>query len=158
MVERPKRRKSKDNPYTLLNIDESGIYKVSFKDCIGILRVIEVSKEVYEAFDSFELEDKSQMNKYDRYIEHSEIFENNINERALFESESLEDEIIKKATFEDLKDAIEKLPDIQKTRIKKYYFEDLSMVEIAKQDNCSKVAVKQSLECAIENLKKNLEN
>ena len=28
------------------------------------------------------------------------------------------------------------------------------MVEIAKQDNCSKVAVKQSLECAIENLKK----
>ena len=94
------------------------------------------------------------MNKYERYIEQSEVFENNINERALNKPESLEDEVIRKATFEDLKSAIDKLPETQKNRIKKYYFEDLSMVEIAKQENCSKVAIKYSLECAIENLKK----
>ena len=158
MVERPKRRKSKDNPYTLLNIEESGIYRVSFKDGIGVVKIVEVSKEVYEAFDSFELEDKSQMNKYERYIEQSEVFENNINERVLNKPESLEDEVIRKATFEDLKSAIDKLPETQKNRIKKYYFEDLSMVEIAKQENCSKVAIKYSLECAIENLKKLLKN
>ena len=78
MVERPKRRKSKDNPYTLLNIEESGVYRISFKDGIGVVKIVEVSKEVYEAFDSFELEDKSQMNKYERYIEQSEVIENNI--------------------------------------------------------------------------------
>ena len=40
MVERPKRRKSKDNPYTLLNIEESGVYRVSFKDGIGVVKIV----------------------------------------------------------------------------------------------------------------------
>jgi hypothetical protein len=51
MDERPKRRKHRDNPYVLLKVNEKGLYKVSFKDGIGATRVVDVTKEVYEAFD-----------------------------------------------------------------------------------------------------------
>jgi RNA polymerase sigma-70 factor (ECF subfamily) len=153
MINRSKRRKSKDNPYTLLNIDEKGIYKVAFKDGVGKFRIVEITREVYEAFDRFELEDKSQMNKYERHIEHSEIFENSIYERVMDKPISLEDEIIRKSTFEDLKNAIEQLPEIQKRRIKKYYFEDKNEYQIADEENTTQQAVNKTLCIARENLK-----
>jgi RNA polymerase sigma-70 factor (ECF subfamily) len=153
MINRSKRRKSKDNPYTLLNIDEKGIYKVAFKDGIGKFRIVEITQEVYEAFDRFELEDKSQMNKYERHIEHSEIFENNINERAMDKPISLEDEIIRKSTFEDLKNAIEQLPEIQRRRIKKYYFEDKTQQDIADEENVDIRAIQYTLSIALKKLK-----
>ena len=38
MAERPKRRKYKDNPYTLNYIEEKNIYMVSFKDGKGNIK------------------------------------------------------------------------------------------------------------------------
>ena len=63
MAERPKRRKYKDNPYTLNYIESKNIYVVSFKDIKGHLQNVEVNKEVYQAFDRFELDDLSEMNE-----------------------------------------------------------------------------------------------
>ena len=40
---------------------------------------------------------------------------------------SLEDEFIRKSRFEDLINAINKLSDVQKRRIKMYYFEQLKL-------------------------------
>ena len=98
MAERPKRRKYKDNPYTLKYIKEKNIYIVSFKDVKGRLQDVEVSKEIYKAFDRFELDDLSELNEYDNHIEHSEIFENNLESRAKDKPISLENEIIEKST------------------------------------------------------------
>ena len=95
MAERPKRRKYKDNPYTLKYVEEKNIYIVSFKDVKGHLQDVEVSKEVYKAFDRFELDDLSEMNEYDNHIEHSEIFENNLEARAKDKPISLEDSVAK---------------------------------------------------------------
>ena len=53
MAERPKRRKHKDNPYTLIYIEEKNIYMVSFKDVSGQLQEIEISEEVFNTFDNF---------------------------------------------------------------------------------------------------------
>lgn len=64
-VNKPKRKKSKDNPYTLLVINNK--YYVEFKDVKNILNTVEVTEEQFEAFNEFELEDKSQMNKYERH-------------------------------------------------------------------------------------------
>lgn len=75
-MERPKRRKDKDNPYTIIKVNNK--YFISFKDNINVKRVIEVSKEVFNAFDKFELEDKSQMNKIERHIEQNEVFEESL--------------------------------------------------------------------------------
>jgi RNA polymerase sigma-70 factor (ECF subfamily) len=83
MAESPKRRKHKDNPYTIKYIESKNIYVVSFKDVKGKLNKVEVSEKVYRVFDKFELQDIKELNEYDRHIEHSEIFENNLEARAL---------------------------------------------------------------------------
>ena len=152
----PKRRKSKDNPYTLKIIDNT--YFVIFKDGLDSYREVAISEDIFNAMNTFELEDISQMHKIDRHMEKSEIYEDNLNKRAFNKPLLLEDEFIKKTAFDDLKNAINKLPEIQKRRVKKYYFDDKSQVDIAKEENTTKVAVNQSLKKALLNLKKILKN
>lgn len=154
MADRPKRRKYKDNPYTLNYIEEKNIYMVSFKDVKGKIQKVEVSKEVYRTFDSFELQDLAEMNEYDRHIEHSEIFENNLEVRAKDKPTGLEDYIIQKSTFEDLRKAIDMLPEVQKRRIKLYYFNELNLEQIAKIERTSFQMISKSIKQAINNLKK----
>ena len=67
MSNRPKRRKFKDNPYTIIEIEISNKYFVTFKDSRGIFNKVEVSKDIYELFNYYELRDLSQMNEYDNY-------------------------------------------------------------------------------------------
>ena len=155
-MDRPKRRKSKDNPYTLKIINNT--YFVLFKDGMNTYREVEISEKVFNQMDKFELDDISQMHKSDRHIEKSEIYEDNLNKRAFNKPVLLEDEFIKRATFDNLKNGINKLPEIQKRRIKKYYFDDKSQAEIAKEEQTTKVAVNKSLKKALSNLKKFLEN
>ena len=68
----------------------------------------------------------------------------------------MEDEIIKKSTFDELKKATELLPEVQKRRIKKYYFEDKTEQQIAEEENATQQSVHIILERALENLKKYL--
>lgn len=154
MAKRPKRRKYKDNPYTLLHDEENNTYYAIFKDGEGHKQIIKIDQEIYEAMNQFELDDLSELNEYDNHIEHSEIYENNLNSRAMDKPMSLEDEVINKCTFEDLRSAIEKLPEVQKRRIKKYYFQEKTEQEIADEENATQQSVHIILERAIENLKK----
>ena len=71
---------------------------------------------------------------------------------------SLEDEVINKCTFEELRSAIEKLPEVQKRRIKKYYFQEKTEQEIADEENATQQSEHIILERAIDNFKKILKN
>ena len=158
MAQRPKRRKYKDNPYTLNYCEERDIYIISFKDSRGIIQNVEVTETIYKTFDRFELDDLSEMNEFDNHIEHSEIFENNLNDRAKDKPISLKDEIIRKSTFDELKKAIDMLPEVQKRRIKLYYFDDMSTKDIATLEKCTQHSVRVSIRRAIEELKNILKN
>ena len=154
----PKRRKSKDNPYTLEYIEEKNIYKVSFKDNRENLNVVEISASVYKAMDKFELEDISQMHKFERHIEHSELYEGTLNERAVDKPISLEDVVENTIINEEIRKAIDSLSEIQKRRIKLYYFEGLTQQEIANKEGASLRAVQYTLNSAMNELKKILKN
>lgn len=158
MATMPKRRKSKDNPYVLNYNEKEHSYIVSFKDNKNNVHKVEVSEKVFGAFDKFELEDISQMHEYERHIEHNEVFEYTLNNRAVDKPVGIEEQVENKFIAEELLLAINKLPEVQKRRLKKYFFENMTMIEIAKQEGCSKVAVKHSIDDGIENLKKNLKN
>lgn len=154
-MERPKRRKHKDNPYTLEKLG-NGKYIVSFKDGTNKFNEIEITEEVFNVMNKFELDDLSELNEFDNHIEHSEIFEDKLNIRAVDKPISLEDIVENKIDIELLKDAINTLPDIQKKRIKLYFLEDKTLDEIAKIDNCSKVAIKYSIDVALNSLRKKI--
>lgn len=158
MAESPKRRKYKDNPYTLNYIEEKNIYTITFKDIKGHLNKVEVSEEVYRVFDKFELQDIKELNEYDRHIEHSEIFENNLESRALNKQIPTDEIVENKINNEKLREAIQELPKIQRERLKKYYFENKTFEEIAKEEKCTKRAVKFSVDIAIEKISKKFKN
>ncbi len=158
MAERPKRRKHKDNPYTLEFVEEKNSYRVSFKDVKGKFCRVEVNKEIYQAFDKFELEDLSELNEFDNHIEHSEIYENNLNERAMDKPLGVDEIVENSIRDEEIQKAISKLSDIQKRRIIKYYFEDKTEYEIAKEENATQQSVHIGLERAKEKLKEILKN
>ena len=151
---RPKRRKDKDNPYILESNSSNNFYTVKFKDSRGKYQEVLVNKEVFIAFEEFELKDVVQMNEYDRHIEHSVIYDYSINKRAVNKETLVEDQIIKKSTYEELMIAIDKLSDVQQRRIKMYYFDELSTNEIAEKEKCSSHSVRVSIRKAIKELNK----
>lgn len=147
----PKRRKYKDNPYVLLN-DNNNFY-IIFKDKKGIMNKVEVSINIYNAFNSFELEDLSELNEYDNHIEHLDLDEDSIYLRTFNKAESLDDYIIRKTSYEELINAINKLPDIQKRRIKKYYFDEKTQQQIANEEGVDIRSIQYSLSIALKKLK-----
>lgn len=158
MDKHSKRNKSKDNPYTLSYSETTNSYVVEFKDNKNNTHKVEISEEIYKAFDKFELEDISQIHKYRKHIEHSEVCEETLYHRAINNSLSIEDEIEEKIMAEELKEIINSLPEIQKRRLKKYYFEDMTLDLIAKEENCSKVAVKYTIDIALQKISEKIKN
>lgn len=158
MVKIPVRNKSKDNPYTLGYDEEKNVYTVEFSDNKNVIHKVEITDKLYGAFDTFELEDVSQIHKYSKYIEHSEIYEETLNKRAIDKQLSVEEIVEQKVEIDDLKNAIDKLTSVQKRRIKKYYFENKTLQQIADEDGCSVASVKESLDSSIAKLRKNLKN
>ena len=77
---RPKRRKDKYNPYTLSQKEDK--HYLSFRDGQGILRELQITKELFEVLNRFELDDLSVLNEWDRHIEHFEQTEQSLNRRA----------------------------------------------------------------------------
>ncbi len=153
---RPKRRKDKYNPYTIY--EKNGHYYISFKDGQAVSHQVEISKKLYETFDSFELDDLVYLNVVDRHIEQSEIWEPTLNLRAVKKQENTEDVVCRKILTERLHKAIAKLPEVQRRRVILYYFEEMTYDRIAEKEGCTKRAVKFSIDIAVEKLKKIFEN
>ena len=148
----PNRKKDKHNPYTLMIVE--GRYYLSFKDGRGVMQNIEIDKVLYDLFNRFELEDISYLNRVSRHIEHSELTESSLNDRAFYKEESLEETVSRSMEYEQLHKAISKLPETQKRRLLLYFFGELTYEQIAELEGCTKRAVKFSIDLAIEKLKK----
>ena len=148
---RPKRRKAKDNPYTLISVmHESGSikYYIRFKDVEGREQSVEVDKDLYDVFDRFELDDISQLHKIEKYGTVS--FKSNIedlsetalnNQRFIPGQESFQ--------FEDLYQAIGELTKKQRRYLELHFFSGYTCREIAKMEDCSFQNVANSLKAAL---------
>ncbi len=141
------RNKSKDNLYTL-NIDNN-IYTVTFVDNKKSFHKVEISENVYSAFDKFELEDISQIHKFRSHIEHFELSDEMLNDRIFYPQLSVEEIVEQKIMIEELNTAIDNLSTVQKRCIKMYYFENMKLREIALLEHCSIASVKESIDSAL---------
>ena len=117
----------------------------------------EITEELYDAFNSFELEDLSYLNVWDRHMEQSEIWESTLNERAVDVQESVEDIVIRNLQNEKVHRAIDMLPEVQRRRVKMYFFDGMTYEEIAAKEKCKHPAVVKSVKAALEKLKNILE-
>ena len=154
MEKRPKRRKSKDNPYTIICSLEKSKYVIIFKNINNIEQQIEVTKEIYDVFNYFELKDIVQMNEFDRHIEHSNVITENLYQRMYKQPKSVENIVLEKIEKQKLYNAISALPKKQRKRIILYYFNNLTQDQMAKKEKCSIRAIQYSLSIALKNLRK----
>ena len=128
----PKRRKDKYNPYEIYEKD--GKYYVSFRNGEKEYKDLEIGKNVYEAFNTFELQDVSHMNVVDRHLEQSEIWDSSLYERIFQKEENVENTVLNKLEAERLHSAIQQLSEIQRRRLMKYYFEDKKYEQIEENE------------------------
>lgn len=147
----PNRKKDQLNTY-VLSIENKEYY-VAFSDGNGAHHKEKISRELYELFDRFELEDISQINVISRYHEHSELTEGTLNRRALVHTEPMEDGVYRKITYDQLHTAIGELPIIQRRRVFLYYFEGYTFEQIAEMEGCTRRAVKFSVDIAVKKLR-----
>ena len=152
---RPKRRKDKYNPYTLTEKEDK--HFLSFQDGQGVLQEFQITRELFEALNHFELDDLSVLNEWDRHLEQSEQTEATLNARATHYRETVEEEVFRHIENEMLHSSIAMLPEVQRRRLILYYFGNLTYQEIADLDGCSKVAVKYTIDKAVAALKKIIE-
>ena len=154
---RPKRRKDQNNPYTLYTTgisSEHPHFYISFYNHEGEQHHLEIEKALFDALDKFELEDLSFLNEMDNHYEQSELSTESLYLRAATPPDMLEDVVFQKIEEEQLHIAISKLPEVQRKRLILYYFSGCTYEEIAKQEGCSKIAIKKSIDGAIKNLRK----
>jgi len=153
---RPKRRRDKDNPYEIFTIGietDAPRYYIRFHDGSRIEHCFEIPKELFALLDSFELDDLSFLNEWDRHLEQSEQTEASLNARAAHRRETVEEEVFRHIENEMLHSAISTLPQMQRRRLILHYFGNLTYQEIADLDGCSKVAVKYTIDKALAALK-----
>lgn len=156
MDKRPKRRKDKYNPYTLSTDNQK--YYVSFKDINGNIQKTEVDKSVFDAFDSFELDDISIMNEAERHYEYLELTEETLNRRAVHKTKTVENIILTVFENEMLSKAICELTETQRKRLLLYYYDRLTYEQIAKIEGCTKMPILRSIKKAEEKNKEYFKN
>lgn len=114
---------------------------------------LEIDQALYELFDQFELEDKRFLNEIDRHYEHIDLTEAEIEHRAAFPKESLEEEIGRVLLYEELHKGIAQLTETQQRRLALYYFHGFTYEQIAAAEGCRYQAVRDSVRSAIQKLK-----
>lgn len=152
----PKRRKDKNNPYTLSIA--GGRFYLSFCDGMGVLHEMEVDSELYGMLNAFELEDLSYLNEWDRHIEQSELSEGTLEQRMHRTPCTVEEIVYRAIQYEQLHQAIDLLPKVQRRRLILYYFYDFTYEKIAEIEGCSIMPVKRSIDRALEKIKSFFEN
>lgn len=159
MVNKPKRRKYKDNPYVIERIN--GINFISFKDGNNQLQIVEVNQNVYDVFDESELMDISQMHKDEKHldfriIDNTDKMDNFLYQNSYRDVKSVDDCVLENINNDNLKESIKFLTETQKRRIKLHFFEDKSFSDIARIENCDESSVRESIYAGIKKIKKNL--
>ena len=147
---RPKRRKSKDNPYRIysLGIDtETPQYFVEFNDANGVSHVIEIEESLFAELDSFELDDLSYLNEVERHYTTMDHIEP-------IAGDSIEDVVINRILSDRLLSDLAELTELQRKRVLLYYFYDYTYEQIAEHEGCTKMPVKRSIDDAIKKLSK----
>lgn len=150
---RPKRRKDKYNPYTIYSVGaetNEPHFFVAFADTTGKKVCTEISKEIFELLNQFELEDLSYLNEVDRHYAYSDQTELESHTNSLNLSALPEDMF----EYDDLYAAINKLPEKQRKRLTLYYFHNLTLEEIANLEGVSFQTISKSIELAVKKLSK----
>jgi len=138
------------NPYTLRTEIAEGItrYFVSFIDGVGVHRETEVSRPVYLEFLRFVKVERNLRRWDERHTEQSDLTDETLYCRAINPQKSVEDTAFDSLCNEQLRRAVQGLPDIQRRRFVLYHEFGLTYEQIAEIEGCTFQAVAKAVNAA----------
>ena len=147
---------NKHNPYTLRKEIVGGLtrYYVSFADGQGIFRETEVSRPVYLEFMRFVKAERRLRRWDERHLNEGEFIDEAVYGRTLEPEKSVEDTIFDVERSEQLRSAIQSLPETQRRRFILHHEFGLTYKQIAEIEKRHISSVSESIIRAEERIKK----
>ena len=141
--------------YTLKEetVENGARYLISFKDGQGEVHELEVSYAFYLEFRRLELDNRKIQNWDQRHREFNEVWEENLQRRALRLPKSLDELLLDAERDEFLYRAIHTLPETQKRRFLLHYEYGYTYPVIGRMEGCSARAAQQSAALARDKIK-----
>ncbi len=125
-----------------------------YKNAVGEKEYAYVSKEVYEALaDTFRREAHAEEMRDLRHTTADGYTEGETEDLMTERGETLEDAVIRRMELETLQEAMQSLTGIQRERLHLYFFEGMTIREIAEKQKVNRNAVWKSLQVILEQLR-----
>lgn len=144
--------------YTVISNEDETKNVAIFKDRDGKKKYARVKRSVRTAFDIAKKEDKSQQNKYDKYIEHIQLDENALYKRAFYKEPSIEEKYIENQNVTRIIREIWKLPAPQNRRVYMKVVDGFTYSQIGRIEKVDRSVAKRSVDAGINKLQKKLKN
>lgn len=139
--------------YTLEYIKDEGKYYISFKDSADRDCKIEIDKGIFEIYRESKSAYIKIKNEKTRYLEQSELSENDIFNRSFNKKENIEDTVVRKILLEELKKAKEELTEVQMKRIELHIVNKVGITDLARMENVRRKQIDKSIELGLKKLK-----
>ena len=148
------------NHYTLCKEIIEGIthYYISFADGEAVRREIEISRPVYLEFLRFVKTERNLRRWNERHTEQSELTDETLYKRALHPPKEFEDMFLDSLQNEQLRLAIQELPEIQRRRFVLHHEFGFTYEQIADMEGCKKQSICESVIRAEEKIKEKIKN
>lgn len=139
--------------YILEYIKDEGKYYISFKDSANRDCKIEINKEIFEIYRESKSAYIKIKNEKTRYLEQSELSENDIFNRSFNKKENVEDTVVRKILLDELKKAKEELTEVQMKRIELHIVNKVGITDLARMENVRRKQIDKSIELGLKKLK-----
>lgn len=155
------RKRDQDKPLAKIDGYElsvrNGAYYIRFSDSNHVIQEAKVTKNQFAAFLKSVAQAKKEKNEQDRHIEQSELTEATLQRRMANKPSPLEDQLHTEMENDRLWQAIKELPKLSQKRIYLYYFERMTLEQIAKIEGVETYPVWISIQIALKKLRTILE-
>ncbi len=142
--------------YILEYNEEINKYFIYFKDSVNNECRLEIKKEIFDTYKKSKREYKKIQNQYDRHEEHSEQSDISLYKRAFVSKVSLEDIVIEKISNSALRKIVQEVPEPHNHRLEMYFFEDMTIKEIASKENKDERTIRYSISKGINEIAKKI--
>mgnify|MGYP002544999054 FL=1 len=140
--------------YILEYIKEQNKYYISFIDSAKQNCKIEINKDIFDTYMKSKKAYVKIKNETSRFLEQSELTEEDIYNRARFKGKNTEETVIDNIEKERIKHAKEKLTDTQIRRLELHIIDEVTIRDLAKLENVRKKQIEKSIQLGIKKFKK----
>ena len=139
--------------YILEYLENEDKYYITFKDSVKKECRMEINKEIFDAYIKSKSAYVKIKNETDRHIDKSELTEIDLYNKSANKAKSVEEIVIENVQREKLKQAKQKLTDVQIRRIELHIIDEITIRDLAKSEKVRKKQIKKSIKLGLKKLK-----